>query len=469
MKAEILIVDDEADIRELIADILSDEGYTPRTLADGSEALEAVRARCPDLMILDIWLNGQRFDGLELLDILKRDYPLLPIIMISGHGTIETAVSSVKRGAADFIEKPFQTDRLLMTVERALSTMRLEKENALLRARVDLVPNLIGVSKAMQKIRASVQKQAQSHSRILIHGPAGVGKQLVARTICHQAHPHAPFAMVDCRMLGLEPDHGYAKIFGREEKVELGPQAIFPGILEQARGGVAYFHHVEALPGDVQGPLQRALVDEKFYRADGTASVELRARIMASSLMDPVGLATSTLRPDLLQRLKVEELAIPALSARPEDIRPLTEHFLDVAAEGWHLPRLAFDEDAIAFMESYGWPGNVRQLQNLVKGSLIFATEQKFTKITREDLRFVMQQVLQQKKDVQLNDLLFHPLRQAREEFERVYLKTHYKRFAGNMQQLAGYADLERTALYRKLKMLGVDYKNSPETGAEEA
>jgi two-component system nitrogen regulation response regulator NtrX len=457
MAHDILVVDDEADIRLLIRGILEDEGYKTREAGDADGAIAALRARQPSLAILDVWLQGSRMDGLELLDEVKRDFPTLPVLMISGHGNIEMAVTAIKNGAYDFIEKPFKADRLLLMVERAIEAARLKRENAELRLRAGAEVELIGSSSAVHQLRQQVERVAPTGSRVLISGPAGVGKEVVARLLHSLSRRReGPFVALNCA--AMHPDRLEEELFGTEKGFDGadGPRKV--GTLEQAHGGTLLLDEVADMPIATQGKIVRALQEQTFLRVGGATQVEVDVRVIASSNRDlPTEIKEGRFREDLFYRLSVVPIRIPPLVERREDIPLLARHFMARSAEAQGLPPRIIGEDAMAALQSYTWPGNVRQLRNVVDWLLIMASGEIAAPIRADmlppEIGAIAPAVLKWDKASEIMGL---PLRDAREVFEREYLLAQVTRFDGNISRTAEFVGMERSALHRKLKSLGV-------------
>lgn len=458
--ADILVVDDEADIRELVSGLLEDEGHSVRTAADSEQALAAIRARKPSLLVLDIWMQGGGMDGLELLDLVKELDPDLPVVMISGHGTIETAVSALRRGAYDFIEKPFKSDRLLLVIERALEAANLKRENRRLRARAFMPDRFVGKSAAAQQLRATIAKVAPANSRILISGPPGSGKELVARLI-HDASPRARGEFVAISAAGMTPERLDIELFGLEGE---GGRPRQIGVFERAHNGTLYLDDVADMPRESQGRILRVLVEQRFRRVGGDSDVQVDVRVISSSSRDlRAEIAEGRFREDLFHRLNVVPIRVPGLAERREDIAELVEFFIDTISASQGLPKRRLGEDAIATLQVHDWPGNVRQLRNNVERLLILASGDPSEPITAEMLP---QEVAQAGSAGSMGPerIIALPLREAREVFEREYLSAQILRFGGNISRTAAFIGMERSALHRKLKSLGV----SPARGGED-
>jgi two-component system, NtrC family, nitrogen regulation response regulator NtrX len=452
MAHDILVVDDEADIRTLICGILKDEGYDTREAATSGQALAAVRSRRPTLVVLDIWLQGSEEDGLEVLKIVKREAPHLPVVMISGHGNIETAVAAIKIGAYDFIEKPFKSDRLLHIVDRAIEASRLRRENEELRHRAGAANELIGVSHAMNQLRQQVERAAPTNSRVLIAGPPGSGKEVVARALhLHSRRARGPFVVLSCAT--MRPERLEAELFGAEG--EGSPRKI--GTFEEAHGGTLFLDEVADMPLETQGKIVRALQEQVFERVGG-GRVKVDVRVIASTNRDlPAEISAGRFREDLYYRLAVVPLNVPPLKVRPEDVPAIARHLMARAAEAARVPPRDFGEDAIAALQSYEWPGNVRQLRNVIDWLLIMVPGDPREPVRADmlpaEVTTVAPEVVKWDRSGELMGL---PLRDARETFEREYLLAQITRFGGNISRTAAFVGMERSALHRKLKSLGV-------------
>ncbi len=456
MASDILIVDDEADIRELVAGILQDEGYEARTARDSDEALAALRARRPNLVFLDIWLQGSRLDGLQLLDSVKAEHPEMPVVMISGHGNIETAVAAIKQGAYDFIEKPFKADRLVLVADRALETSRLKREVKALQQLAPYQTTLVGHSSAINQLRQTIDKVSPTNSRILIVGPSGAGKELTARTIhAMSSRNGAPFIVINAA--AITPERMEVELFGVEQAN--GSQARKVGALEEAHGGSLFIDEIGDMPRETQNKILRVLVDQTFQRVGGSTKVAVDVRIVSSTSRNiEAEIAAGKFREDLYHRLSVVPVRVPALAERREDIPSLIEHFMDQISQSTGLPRRKIGEDAMAVLQSHDWPGNVRQLRNNVERLMILAGGEPEAVISASMLP---QDVGSMVPNMPAGDggehLMGMPLREAREAFEREYLKAQISRFGGNISRTAEFVGMERSALHRKLKALGMD------------
>ncbi|MEQ9638851.1 MAG: sigma-54 dependent transcriptional regulator [Alphaproteobacteria bacterium] len=458
MAGDLLIVDDELDNRELIAEVLSDEGYAPRTAADSTQTLAALAARRPQLVLLDIWLQGSKMDGLELLDHIKAQHPDLPVVMISGHGNIETAVSAIKRGAYDFIEKPFETDRLLLVIQRAIEAAKLTRENAELRQRVGRDSEMVGGSSGLGQVANAIERVARTGSRVLISGPAGVGKEIAARRLHSlSSRDDGPFVVINAATMA--PNLVEIELFGIEEGAlgNEGNRRI--GVFEQAHGGTLLLDEVADMPYETQGKILRVLVDQTFQRVGGGTDVQVDVRVVSASSRDlRVEIDAGRFREDLYHRLSVVPIRIPPLRERRDDIAPLVEHFMARSSQVLGLPARQIGDDALAILQGYDWPGNVRQLRNIVERLLIMAPGDAGEVIGADmlppEITMATPPALQGDAAGQVMTL---PLREAREVFEREYLAAQINRFGGNISRTAEFVGMERSALHRKLKSLGLN------------
>jgi two-component system nitrogen regulation response regulator NtrX len=456
MSSDILIVDDETDIRELVAGILQDEGYGTRTARDSDDALGAVVARRPNLVFLDIWLQGSRLDGLQLLDALKLEHPELPIVMISGHGNIETAVSAIKRGAYDFIEKPFKADRLLLVAERALENSRLKREVKELKQFAPLPTVIVGHSSAANQLRQTIEKVAPTNSRILIVGPSGSGKELAARTIhAHSARAGSPFMVINAA--AISPEHMEVELFGVESSN--GAHGRKVGALEEAHGGTLFIDEITDMPRETQNKILRVLVDQTFQRVGGSTRVTVDVRIVSSTSHNiEADIAVGKFREDLYHRLSVVPIRVPSLADRREDIPELVEYFMTQISHATGLPKRKIGADALAVLQSHDWPGNVRQLRNNVERLMILAGGEPEAVITAAMLPQDVSAMIPSMPNSNGGEhLMTLALREAREVFEREYLLAQISRFDGNISRTAEFVGMERSALHRKLKALGID------------
>ncbi len=448
--SDILIVDDERDIRELISDILEDEGFATRLAGNSDDAMAAINLEPPALIILDIWLKDSRMDGIDILKAVKRDNPDVPVVIISGHGNIEIAVAAIRQGAYDFIEKPFNIDQLLVVIRRAMETSRLRRENQTLKRRDVSSSEMLGQSAAFRVLVGQLDKVTKSNGRVMLTGPAGSGKEVAARYIhANSNRASAPFVTVNCA--GVSPDSMEEVLFGREG----ADRGVEPGLLEQAHGGVIYFDEVADMPLGTQSKILRVLVDQQFTRVGGNDKVRVDLRVISSTNKDlDAAIKAETFRQELFHRLNVVPIAVPSLEERREDIPLLAEHFIQEFNSSQGLPQRDLSEDAVALMQTMIWPGNVRQLKNLVERVLILGDGTG--PIEARELPGEEDGGEEDGRVVLSGALATLPLREAREAFEREYLLTQINRFGGNISRTANFVGMERSALHRKLKSLGV-------------
>lgn len=461
--SDILIVDDERDIRALIGDILEDEGYSTRLAGNSTEAMDEVEKEAPALMILDIWLKDSKMDGIDILKVVKRDYPDIPVVIISGHGNIEIAVAAIKQGAYDFIEKPFNIDQLLVVIRRAMETSTLRRENTQLKRGDSNSAEMIGESASFRALVSQLDKVTKSNSRVMLSGPAGSGKDMAARYIHSQStRAGAPFVSVNCA--GIEPDSMEDMLFGRET----AQRGVEPGLLEQADGGVVYFDEVADMPLGTQSKMLRVLVDQQFTRVGGTDKIKVDLRVISSTNKDlQEEIAQGRFREELYHRLNVVPVPVPSLAERREDIPFLAKHFMQVFSDTQGLNMRDMSEDAVALMQTMSWPGNVRQLKNLIERVLIMGDGAGPIEARELPGEGAAQAPDGDERVVLSGTLATLPLREAREAFEREYLLTQINRFGGNISRTASFVGMERSALHRKLKSLGV--VTSAKTGARVA
>ncbi len=461
MAHDILIVDDEADIRMLIAGVLRDEGYATRDAGDSSQALAAIQTRQPTLVILDIWLQGSELDGIGILRRLQAEMPSVPVVMISGHGTIESAVEAIKIGAYDFIEKPFKSDRLLLVVARAIEAAQLRRENAELKLRAGGELDLVGASPAINQLRQQIERVAPTGSRVLITGAPGSGKEVVGRLLHARSRRAAgPFVPVNCAT--MRPDRLEIELFGSEASNDGVPRKI--GTFERAHGGTLFLDEVADMPIETQGKIVRALQEQTFERVGGSRRVEVDVRVVASSNRELAAeIAANRFREDLFYRLNVVPIRVPPLRERREDIPLLARHFMERGAEAARISAREFGEDSLAALQAYTWPGNVRQLRNVIDWLLIMApgdTSEPFrADMLPNEITAIAPSVVRWDKGSEIMTL---PLRDAREVFEREYLLAQVTRFGGNISRTAAFVGMERSALHRKLKSLGVFGNDRP-------
>lgn len=448
--SDILIVDDEKDIRVLIADILRDEGYATRLAANSQECMAEVTNNPPGLMILDIWLKDSAMDGIDILKTVKRDRPEIPIVIISGHGNIEIAVAAIKQGAYDFIAKPFNIDQLLVVIRRAMETAKLRRENVSLRQQGSGMNDMVGSAPAFKALRSNLDKVTRSNGRVMLTGHGGCGKELAARYIhAHSDRAESPFVTVNSA--AIQPEHMEEVLFGRERS----DRSIEPGLLEQANGGVIYFDEVAEMPLGTQAKILRVLVDQKFQRVGGASLVQVDLRVISSTTRDlQAEIAAGRFREELFHRLNVVPMPVPSLGERREDIPLLADHFIEELNQSQGLPMRRLSEDAVALLQTMEWPGNVRQLKNVIERVLILGGEAE--EITASELPGTSEASEETGQALVTGALAALPLREARELFEREYLMTQINRFGGNISRTANFVGMERSALHRKLKSLGV-------------
>lgn len=451
MPLDILIVDDERDIRELVAGVLSDEGYDCRMAGDSTSALAMIDERRPSLVLLDVWLHGSPMDGLEVLDAIKQREPELPVVIFSGHGNIDTAVSAIGRGALDFIEKPFEAERLLLLVARATETERLRRENARLREGFVTSDEFTGNSSAINQVRATLKRVANTGSRLLITGPAGSGKEVAARLL-HSWSGRAHAAFITVNSARITPERFEQELFGEEA----GGKLVRAGLLEMADGGTLFLDEVADMPLSTQARILRVLTEQSIVRVGGTRQIRVDVRVVSSTSRDlEREIAERRFREDLFYRLNVVPVSIPSLAERREDIPMLVDHFFARFAADQGVPPPEVTPEALAALQSYEWPGNVRQLRNVVERTIILTPRERLGRIEADMLPA---EILSGRisSDAGMPSLMGVPLREARENFEREYLRVQIRRFSGNISRTASFIGMERSALHRKLKLLGM-------------
>ena len=463
MKYDILIVEDEDDIRAMIGGILEDDGYEVRLTATSAEAINSLKSRKPSLMILDVWLKGSTMDGIELLDSIKKSHPNMPVIIISGHGTVETAVSAIRKGAYDYIVKPFKADKLLVTCKRALENARLKSENEELKGKRSHDVALIGTSSHVIQLKQKITKIASTNSRVLISGQSGSGKELIARLLHENSlRSKGPFKAVNAA--SIIPERVEEELFGVEDE---SGNLNKVGLLERAHNGTLYLDEVADMPIETQGKLLRLLVEQRFRRLGGKDDVQVDVRVITSSSRDLFKeVSLGRFREDLYHRLNVMPLEAPPLKERREDIPALVEHFIAQLSSSTGLPSRKIGEDAMAALQAHNWPGNVRQLRNNVERLLILATGDPSQAITLKTLPPEVSVVRATKGNNENEKLISLSLRDAREHFERDYLKAQIQRFGGNISRTANFVGMERSALHRKLKSLGLSSNDRNEAEA---
>ena len=459
MALEVLVVDDEADIRDLVSGVLEDEGYAVRTAADSTQTLDAIEERRPSMVLLDVWLQGSKLDGLQLLQEIKRRDSTLPVLMISGHGNLDTAVAAVREGAVDFIEKPFEAERLIYLVDRATETDRLRRENETLRLQVGQEDQLHGSSVAINTVRATLKRVAPTGSRVLISGPPGVGKEIAARMIHHWSpRARAPFIVLSAAM--MSPERVEEELFGSESE-----GTMRPGLLEHAHGGTLFLDEIADMPQTTQAKILRVLTDQSYTRVGGQRPIKVDVRVLSATsrnLQDEI--SAGRFREDLFYRLNVVPVKLPPLRERREDIPELVSHFLARFAAERRMPAPGISEEAMAALQAHDWPGNVRQLRNIIERTLILAPGDRAQCI---EVDLLPPEILDNQNQMggasTTMAIMGSPLREARESFEREYLKIQIRRFSGNISRTASFIGMERSALHRKLKALGIGDKREGE------
>jgi two-component system nitrogen regulation response regulator NtrX len=463
MALDILIIDDEKDIRDLVSGVLSDDGYETRSAGTAEDALAAFDDRLPSLVLLDVWLRGSSMDGLELLKLFKARDSNVPVVVFSGHGNIDTAVAAISSGAVDFLEKPFEAEKLLHLVAKATETQRLRAENATLKALVGQAEELTGTSTAINAVRATLKKVAGTGSRVLITGPAGVGKEVAARLL-HSWSPRAEFPFLSVSAARLGSERFEEELFGIEENGQL----LQAGMLERAHGGTLFLDEVADMPATTQGKILRVLTDQSFTRVGGTRPVRVDVRFVSSTARDLAHeIALGRFREDLFYRLNVVPIGIPPLSERREDIPSLARHYAARFAVEHRVPPPEIADDAIAALQACDWAGNVRQLRNIIERTIILAPAERLGQIEADMLPTEVSGNYSSPENA-AQSLMGAPLREAREAFEREYLQVQIRRFSGNISKTATFVGMERSALHRKLKLLGIVVRKNGEEFADE-
>lgn len=456
MATDILVIDDEKDITSLISDILTDEKFITRVANNSDQALKALAERVPTAIILDIWLQGSELDGLGILEIVQKKYPHVPVVMISGHGNIETAVTAIRLGAYDYIEKPFTAERLTIIVRRALEASRLRNENVELKRRGSPEQDLIGVSAAVNGVRQTVDKVAPTNSRVLITGAPGTGKELIARLLHARSH-RGGGQFVVLNAAALTPARIEAELFGTEDTNPNGGAEKL-GLLERAHGGTLFIDEVADMHIETQGRLLRALQEQSFERVRGNKRVSVDVRVIAATNKDLLSeIQAGRFREDLYYRLNVVPLRMPSLRERRDDIPALSRHFLKRASDAMGLATRSLSDEAMAVLQSYNWPGNVRQLRNVMEWLIIMAQPGSSGEIMSDALppELIDSNITVLRPELS-SDIMSMPLREARETFEKQYLAAQINRFGGNISKTSNFVGMERSALHRKLKMLGI-------------
>lgn len=447
----ILIVDDEKDIRQLIADILKDEGFSTRLAGNSTECINEINSSPPDLLVLDIWLKDSNMDGIDILKIAQRDNPDIPVVIISGHGNIEIAVAAIKQGAFDFIEKPFNTDQLLVIINRAMEVSKLRRENSFYRIQHVLKSEMIGKSAGLKSLKHNLDKVVKSNSRVLLNGPAGCGKEVAARYIhINSNRKKLPFITINCA--SIDSNRMEVVLFGSQ----LEDGEVEPGLLEQAHGGVVYFDEIADLPIITQSKILRVLVDQQFVRFGGSDVVRVDLRVVSSTTKNlKVLISEGKFREELYHRLNVVPIDVPSLEERLEDIPDLILFFIEELHNQQGLPNREFSSESLSFLQTMSWPGNIRQLRNHVERILILGPEDG--EVQLEELTNLKPATDSETNESQIGNISNLPLREAREHFERDYLLTQINRFGGNISRTASFVGMERSALHRKLKSLEIN------------
>ena len=447
--SDILIVDDEKDIRELVADILEDEGYSTRLAKDSDETFAIIEDEAPKLIILDIWLKDSPLDGIDILKEVKQNHPDIPVVIISGHGNIEIAVAAIKQGAYDFIEKPFNIDQLTVVISRAMEASRLRQENAALRVKDGNPSVMIGKSQVFKTLKSQLEKVTVGNSRVMLTGPSGAGKEVAARFI-HANSKRAKGAFVTVNSAAISAENMEEVLFGTEGK----DRGVKPGLLEQANGGVLFFDEVADMPLDTQSKILRVLVEQQFQRVGGKEKIDVDIRVLSSTNKDlQTEMNEGRFREELFHRLNVVPIAVPGLEARTEDIPALTDHFIETLNLNQGLPKRVISKSAMSYLQARQWPGNIRQLRNVIERALILGDCEG--EIEPSELQPSTDTPIAESQSL-VTDVIGMPLREARETFEREYLLTQISRFGGNISKTANFVGMERSALHRKLKTLNV-------------
>ena len=453
----ILIVDDEKDIRQLISDILKDEGYSTKLAANSTECINEINSSPPDLLILDIWLKDSHMDGIDILKVAQRDNPEIPVVIISGHGNIEIAVAAIKQGAYDFIEKPFNTDQLLVVINRAMEVSKLRRENSALKIQDITRSEMIGKSTTFKNLKNNLDKVIKSNGRVLLTGPPGSGKEVAARYIhANSNRSNFPFITINCA--SIESNRMEEVLFGSQYKGD----EVEPGLLEMAHGGVVYFDEVADMPIGTQSKILRVLVEQQFIRLGGSDTVRVDLRVISSTTKNLKALITEgNFREELYHRLNVVPIEVPSLEDRRDDIPELSSFFLQELHNQQGLSDRKLSEDSLTFLQSMEWPGNVRQLKNHIERILILGPEDDF--ISVNELTELNPSFEDENIETVINNVVSLPLREARELFERDYLLTQINRFGGNISRTASFVGMERSALHRKLKSLDIITRPKPD------
>ena len=447
----ILVVDDEKDIRDLVGEILVDEGHNVRLAANSEQAINFINESSPQLIILDIWLKDSKMDGIEILKTVKQNNPTVPVVIISGHGNIKIAVAAVKQGAYDFIEKPFNIDQLLLIKNRALEAHKLRNELLLLRKKELVGTTMVGRSSAFKLLVSNLDKVTRSNGRVMLQGAAGSGKEIAARYIyLNSNRVGGPFVSIACA--SIEPDRMEEVLFGSEKK-----GVVKSGLLEQANNGVLFFDEVADMPKGTQSKILRVLIDQVFTRVGGDQKVRVDLRVVSSTTKDLSSeISKGNFREELYHRLNVVPITIPSLEERLEDIELLSQSFISSFNKIEGLPARKLSKEAVARLQTFSWPGNIRQLKNAIERALILGPNSgdiETNEILQSEVKDSGEKLTVENGNF---DFVHLPLREAREIFERDYLLAQIRRFSGNISRTAQFVGMERSALHRKIKTLDI-------------
>lgn len=459
MPYNILVVDDELDIRELVSGILEDNNYDTESAGSYIEAEESIQKKRPNLVILDVWLGDSDRDGLRLLELIKKDYEYVPVIMMSGHSTIETAVSAIKKGAYDFIEKPFDSIRLITSVEKAIESSKLQMENTELKVKAQVSDTILGNSQNIASIRQQISKIAQLNGRCLILGPAGSDKEIIAKEI-HKLSPRekSPLGILNCNSYNSRQLE--SELFGIEIKSFEGT-TIKQGLLEKINGGTLFIDELDIASFDFQLKFLKMLKEDAFSRIGSSTKIPVNIRVIAGVPSNIEQLVKEgSFSSELFYRLNANSIKVLPLSSRREDIPLLLEHFMEQSAKAHQTTPRHFSNEALGILSSYAWPGDVMQLRNMIDWILTIAISEKESKsvISIDDLP---KEIIEGKSSTPANNQFISivselSIRDARESFEKEYFLEQLKKFKGNISQTAKFVGMERSALHRKLKSLDI-------------
>ena len=447
MSTEILIIDDNADIRTILDELISEAGFKTRLAANYNQALTEIDKKLPDVAIIDVKLDKGDNDGIELLNHIKKKNKDVPVIIISGHANIEMAINSLKSGAFEFIQKPFDKERLMNFISRAVENYNLKNENKKLQNKLFHTFEVIGISQNINSIKDQIQKISSSESRVFISGPTGSGKELVARKIHKNSkRSKEPFVILNGALLDAKKYE--LELFGEEKS----DGSISYGALEKSSGGILLIDEVTEIPLETQSKILRVMIDQKFKRVNGNHDIKVDVRIICSSTKDiHIEIENGNFREDLFHRLNVFNINIDPLNKRIEDIPLLVDYFVKNICNNYKIQPFKIQDNN--YLLNYSWPGNVRELRNLVERVTILSQgkdEKRILNIIKESL------TQSESERFSINETLDYPLREARENFEKEYLITQLKKFSGNISKTARFVGMERSALHRKLKLLGV-------------